>query len=236
MSVQTTPSYALARDTGRKETTVSCHKMLMIYVLSCPSTDSHLFTSCSVHVTALIYCFINNCKGDSVINSAYLLVSELHTAEQYWNSVSQTDHFLPELKLLRSKSSLPKSSSLLPLHPYLDDHGLLRVGVRLCNSSLSFSQRHPIILHQKHPITRMIIHTEHIQMLHAGPTLLMTSLSRRYHIIGLRKAARFIIRQCVICRRQSAKPEHQLMGQLPLERVNPDIVFENVGIDYAGPI
>ena len=73
-------------------------------------------------------------------------------------------------------------------------------------------------------------------MLHAGPTLLMTSLSRRYHIIGLRKAARFIIRQCVICRRQSAKPEHQLMGQLPLERVNPGIVFENVGIDYAGPI
>ena len=26
------------------------------------------------------------------------------------------------------------------------------------------------------------------------------------------------------------------MGQLPLERVNPGIVFENVGIDYAGPI
>ena len=82
----------------------------------------------------------------------------------------------------------------------------------------------------------MIIHTEYIQILHAGPTLLMTSLSRRYHIIGLHKAACFIIRQCVICRRQSAKPEHQLMGQLPLERVNPGIVFENVGIDYAGPI
>ena len=26
------------------------------------------------------------------------------------------------------------------------------------------------------------------------------------------------------------------MGQLPLERVTPDIVFENVGIDYAGPL
>ena len=61
-------------------------------------------------------------------------------------------------------------------------------------------------------------------MLHAGPTLLMTSLYR-YHIIGLRKAARFIIRQCVICKGQSAKPEHQLMGQLPLEKVNHGIVF-----------
>ena len=26
------------------------------------------------------------------------------------------------------------------------------------------------------------------------------------------------------------------MGQLPIERVTPDIVFENVGVDYAGPI
>ena len=27
-----------------------------------------------------------------------------------------------------------------------------------------------------------------------------------------------------------------MMGQLPLERVTPDIVFEKVGIDYAGPL
>ena len=96
----------------------------MIYLLLCLLTDSHL-------VTAWIYHFINNCKGDSVINSAYLLVNELHAAEQYWNSVSQTDHFLQEIKLLRSKSSLPKSSSLLPLHPYLYDHSLLRIGLSI---------------------------------------------------------------------------------------------------------
>ena len=26
------------------------------------------------------------------------------------------------------------------------------------------------------------------------------------------------------------------MGQLPMERVTPDAVFENVGVDYAGPL
>ena len=31
------------------------------------------------------------------------------------------------------------------------------------------------------------------------------------------------------------KPQDQLMGQLPLERVSPDSVFSNVGVDYAGP-
>ena len=27
-----------------------------------------------------------------------------------------------------------------------------------------------------------------------------------------------------------------MMGQLPKERVTPDLVFENVGVDYAGPV
>ena len=39
-----------------------------------------------------------------------------------------------------------------------------------------------------------------------------------------------------MCRRKSKKPDPQLMGQLPIERVTPDIVFENVGVNYAGPI
>ena len=50
-----------------------------------------------LRVTAWIYCFISYCKGDNVINSAYLLVSELHAAEQYWNSVSQADYFYQKL-------------------------------------------------------------------------------------------------------------------------------------------
>lgn len=27
-----------------------------------------------------------------------------------------------------------------------------------------------------------------------------------------------------------------MMGQLPMERVTPDSVFERVGVDYAGPV
>ncbi len=45
-----------------------------------------------------------------------------------------------------------------------------------------------------------------------------------------------IVQQCVICRRQAPKPNPQMMGQLPTEWIMPDIVFENVGLDYAGPL
>ena len=95
---------------------------------------------------------------------------------------------------------------------------------------------HPVILSGKHPLTKLMIQTEHIRLLHAGPTLLTSSLSRRYHIVGGKKAVRSITRACVNYRRESQKPNPQLMGQLPFERVTPDIVFENVGVDYAGPI
>ena len=32
------------------------------------------------------------------------------------------------------------------------------------------------------------------------------------------------------------KPQPQLLGQLPIERVTPGPVFDKVGVDYAGPV
>ena len=59
---------------------------------------------------------------------------------------------------------------------------------------------------------------------------LITSL-----VVGHR-AIRSIVRNCVTCRHQAPKPENQKMGQLPPERITPDIVFEHIGLDYAGPL
>ena len=95
---------------------------------------------------------------------------------------------------------------------------------------------HPVILSGKHILTKLIIRFEHTRLLHAGITLLSSSLNGKYHIVGGRKAIRAVTRRCVVCLRQSKKPEPQQMGQLPIERVTPDIVFENVGVDYAGPV
>ena len=82
----------------------------------------------------------------------------------------------------------------------------------------------------------MMVHTEHQRLLHAGPTLLISSLCRRFHIIGCQKLVQSITQGCVTCHRISPKPKPQLQGQLPLERVTPDSVFERVGVDYAGPV
>ena len=55
-------------------------------------------------------------------------------------------------------------------------------------------------------------------------------------IVGGRKSIRSITRSCVTSLHQSERPKPQQMGQLPIKCVTPDIVFENAGVDYAGPV
>ena len=148
----------------------------------------------------------------------------------------QCECFSEEIKCLRSESVIPSSSNLVSLNPLLDKFELIRVGGRMGNSKLSYAKRHPIILHGKHTLTRTIIRTEHLRLLHAGPTLLAADLGHYYHIIAGRKTIRSVLRQCVLCLKNQVKPKYQMLGQLPGERVTPDLNVENVGVDYAGPL
>ena len=142
----------------------------------------------------------------------------------------QGDHFSTKTASLKGDSVVPGSSPLFILHPFMDSSGLVRVGGRVRTARISYDAKHPIIIHGKHQITKLIISSEH-----AGPTLVMASLCHWYHIIGCRNAVGSITRKCITCRKTTAKPRTQLLGQLPSERITPGSVFENVGVDYAAP-
>ena len=146
-------------------------------------------------MTAWIFRFIENChkQNNQSRLASSLSVEELHKAEHYWLRFIQHSYFEDEMQALREESSLDSSSPLLSLNPLIDSSDLLRVGGRQQLSKSSHESQHPIILHGKHPLTRLIIRTEHIRLLHAGPTLLAASLARRYHIVGGRKVIRSII-------------------------------------------
>ena len=161
---------------------------------------------------------MHNCRrfrGESASSTGSfgLTVAELVTAEKYWVTLSQRDHFSTEITALKTKHRLSSSSCLLSLHPFLDSEGVLRVGGRGNHSKLLYSKLHPIILHGKHPITKLIVRSEHLRMLHAGPTLLSSSLSYRFSTSSISaKTVRSITRQCVTCRRHSARPQPQMFG------------------------
>ena len=198
------------------------------------SSLSHL-----VRIVAWVLRFVNNCKPLSECNlvkkTSCLTTPELLAAERYLIKFSQCE-FATELALLNAKKPLPRGNRLISLRPFIDKIGVLRVGGRESNASLSYVQTHPAILHGKHPFTKMLILSEHLRLLHAGPTLVLASLSRRFHVSSMKKIVRSVVRKCTTCRRFSARPSPQLMGQLPVERVTPGTVFEKVGVDYAGPV
>ena len=194
------------------------------------SSFSHL-----KRVTAWIMRFIKNCRKKASSES-HLSVLELQKAEIYWLVLAQRQPFHERDGIHQERPSTPQIKSLDPSSPLPRSEDLIRVGGREQNSNRAYSTQHPIILHSRHPITRLIICSEHLRLLHAGPTLLSCSLNRHFHIIGGRKIIRSVTRACVTCRRHAAKRQSQMMGQVPTERVTPDLVFDRVGVDYAGPL
>ena len=185
-------------------------------------------------VTAWILRFVQRCLNKEPLTQypRYLSTMELQAADTYWSSVVQGASFAREIKAIKNKYHLPKSSPLLALHPIIDSSGLLWVGGRIQRVSGSYDKCYPNILSGKHPVTKLLIHSEHLRLLHAGPTLLTCSLNQQYHILGLSRSVHSITHNCIICHRVSSRPQTQMFGQLPLERVSLDLVF---GVDYAGP-
>ena len=150
--------------------------------------------------------------------------------------IVQRESFPKERNALEKGQLLPKNSRLLPFCPIWDkDHSVIRVGGKISNSSFSYSQPHPVILDGRHPSTKLIILSEHLCLMHAGPTLLLSFMNQRFHIMGVRKTVRFVTRQCITCKRHSIKPQDHLLGQQPPECVSLAAPFEKSGVDYAGP-
>ena len=202
--------------------------------------DFNSFSSFSklVRVTAWVTRFIRKCrnKGQEAMCGNSLSTRELQDAENLLIRTVQSSQFSEDINHLKKKSTVSKRSPLRNLNPFLDNNNILRVGERLRRISLSTTAKHPSILGAKHPVVKLVILSEHFRLLHGGPTLVASSLAQRYHIIRGRPTIRAIIHNCVTCRRQTRRTQDQIMGQLPPERLEPQVVFTNVGVDFAGPI
>ncbi len=165
----------------------------------------------------------------------FLTASEIKEAELLLISRSQRCSFPTDLQRLQSGKTLKPSSCIASLSPTIRSGGLIVMGGRLQNSALATSQRHPIILSGKDLLTRLIVTTKHLALLHAGPTLLMAATAANYHIIGARRLIRTTCRSCITCRKTSAITQQQMMGQLLASRVTPFAPFNHTGMDFAGP-
>ena len=132
--------------------------------------------------------------------------------------------------------SIKYLESFFIITPFFDECWMVRIGGRTNKADLPSSVCHPIVLNRKHKLIRLIIEAEHLSLLHARITSTTRSLQHTYCIFKGRSTVHGIVWGCVRCRNVEAKPNMQLLGQLPKVRVNPGSVIETHRVDYAEPI
>ena len=100
---------------------------------------------------------------------------------------------------------------------------------------LSYAEKHPIILPRCH-LSVLLVRYQHTLMKHAGVSLILSSLRNHYWIIGVRRIAKRVKKNCISCQRMDAAPYAQPMAPLPDVRVTPAVPFAVSGMDHAGPL
>ena len=179
-------------------------------------------------------------------------VDEMRKAEQAILKSVQEEAFSEEIKTLKSlgvsnddtsresmrrrNSSMKKTSSLYRLDPFIDEDGVLRVGGRIRNASISYDVKHPVILPSKGHVTMLLVRHHHERISHQGRGITLNDLrSHGYWIIGGNSSVSRYISKCVTCRKLRGALEEQKMANLPEDRLEPAPPFTHCGVDYFGP-
>ena len=151
---------------------------------------------------------------------------------------AQMEYFGGTFLRLKATKVDPQSTedSIVSLDPFVDSSGVLRVGGRIKQSWLPFSQRHPIVLPYRHPISCCVVAYYHELSSHHGRHVTMGAVRRAgYHIHKGSKLIKDLLSRCVICRRLRALPMQQKMSDIPRFRMEENSPFTHSGIDVFGP-
>lgn len=184
-------------------------------------------------VCSYVLCFIKKLKSSTPREIKIHSLVELKNSTTVLVKYVQESHFFEEISNLKISKSIPKY--LQKLGAFLDSQGVLRVGGRLQNATLTFDQKHPIILPRKSRFTQLVIEHFHRLYLHPGIQTLQFLISQQFWILSPKRAIREVVSKCTKCWKLAPKAYQPYMGNLPKLRVSQLKAFSCVGIDFAGP-
>ena len=144
-------------------------------------------------------------NNDSKFDCSALSVDELQNAELCLIKYIQNREFFAIISSMTNDSLLKGSSSryLLKLKPILVD-GVLHIGGRLDKAPVDFSVWHPIILPSDSHFTELLILHHHQLVGYSGMGHTWASLRQSYWIVKGSVTVRWVIGNCVFCKKRSA--------------------------------
>ncbi|XP_065367154.1 uncharacterized protein LOC135959932 [Calliphora vicina] len=149
----------------------------------------------------------------------------------------QQHHFQDDIQRALKKND--PQGALKCLNPFIDSSNgfnLLKVGGRLEFAAISEGQKHPIILPSKNHFVDCYVRHLHISNYHAGPKALMSLIRQRFWIINSRNLCRRIVNSCPQCIRYRPRLLQQMMGNLPVERLNPSRPFARFHLEVVSDL
>ena len=180
-------------------------------------------------------------------------VEDLAEAERTLFKMLQTSYFAQEMSELTKRDQQEKREGNQSVHetrrlakrslrrvykldPFLDEHGVMRVGGRVRNSDERDEVKHPVILPRKSQISKRIVENYHRSIHHGGRNCTINEIrSNGIWIVGISGIVRSLIYQCVGCRIQRGALGSQKMSDLPAERTSSEPPFTYCGVDMFGP-
>ncbi|XP_051864316.1 uncharacterized protein LOC127566332 [Drosophila albomicans] len=190
----------------------------------------------ALRVFAYVRRFAQRCRQPKVSFPETLSSQELAEAQERLIVQAQNRVYAKECASLRSHNRLIGSSDILSLNPFLDKQGVLRSCGRVrASTSLSYDERHPIILPFGCVFSRLLVSFTHQVSLHGGNQLVMRLVRTKFWIPKLRNLVKTVISACKTCVIHRRKLQSQLMGDLPTARSTFSRPFTNSVVDFAGP-
>ena len=111
-----------------------------------------------IRITAWILRFVHNARLKENRVKTPLTTSELVSSQELWIRRNQSESFTTEIVNIRKGKPAGK---LMQYCPFIGKKGIIRVGGRTTQVQMMYSFQHPIILHGKHPLVRLVIRSEH---------------------------------------------------------------------------
>jgi len=173
-----------------------------------------------LRVTAHVLRFVERCRGSPLqassvqyINSE-LEAAELERAEMLWVRSIQAEAFYLEIQYLDGNSHCGKPVYVEQFSLYLDENHVLKCKGRIGNSTLTATEKHPILLPTKHPVVKLLVREIHSKVKHRGINATLVATCEKYWILKGRQREFCVAVLCVRRLRVHPTVWHPLLPSL----------------------